>query len=280
MFHGLGTDLFQLTNRGVINVTEYKSEVPAVEAAMRIVQFLSRYKHRSSTLSEITAALGLNKSTCLRILRVLLNYRFVSYDSETKRYSLGINLVVLGSRALEFVDYLKLAQPHLEWLVQETRQTSVLVEPAANNRLMYVAKEEMGEAVRVTVTLGQQFPLTSASFGKCFMAYMSDDEVEEIIREVGLKQFTSRTIVNIEQFKDNLGQIRDKGYAESYEEHTQGVSGIAAPIFDMFGRVKMVVAIVGLSALVTPEKSQFYGGKVKEAARRITAGIAGKYMSG
>lgn len=258
-------------------IAQYRSEVPAVDAAIRIIEFLSRYKYRKSTISEIAVALGINKSTCLRILRVLQIHRFVSYDTETKRYSLGINLVVLGSRALEFIDYLKLAQPHLKWLTEETKQTSVLVEPIGSNRLMYVAKEESGEPVRVTVTLGQQFPVTSASFGKCFMAYMSEDEIRNVVQEVGLKQFTSRTIVNFEQFKDNLRQVREKGYAESYEEHTQGVSGIAAPIFDMSGRVRIIVAVVGLSTQVTPESNYFYGKKVKEAARSITRELGGRF---
>ncbi|MBC7342510.1 MAG: IclR family transcriptional regulator [Clostridia bacterium] len=265
-----------------ITFSEYKSEVPAVDTAIRIIEFLSRYRHRRSTCSEIATALGINKSTCLRILRVLQSHRFVSYYSDTKRYSLGVKLVVLGSRALEFIDYLKLVQPHLKWLAQETKQTSVLLEPIGNNRLMYVAKEESGEAkeesgesVRLTVRLGQQFTLTSASYGKCFMAYMSEDEIEDIIREVGLKQFTSRTIVSVEEFKDNLRQVCEKGYAESYEEYTQGLSGIAAPIFDMSGRVQMVVAIVGLSTQVTPENGHWYGEKVKEAARLIADEIGG-----
>lgn len=218
---------------------------------------------------------------------MLQSHRFVSYYGETKRYSLGVNLVVLGSRALEFIDYLKLAQPYLKWLAQETKQTSVLLEPIGNNRLMYVAKEEFGEAreetgesVRITVRLGQQFPLTSASFGKCFMAYMPEDEIENIVREVGLKGFTSRAIVSVEEFKDNLRQVREKGYAESYEEYTQGLSGIAAPIFDMSGRVQMVLAIVGLSTQVTPENGHWYGEKVKEAARLIADEIGGRSIPG
>ncbi|WP_165859368.1 IclR family transcriptional regulator [Desulfofundulus salinus] len=253
-----------------------RSEVPAVETAIKILEYLSRYKHRLSTLSEISRDLSINKSTCYRILKVLNEYRFVSYDEDSKHYSLGSYLIVLGARAAEFIDYLKTARPHLKWLAEQTGQTSVLVEPISGNRLMYVAKEEPNRPVRVTVSIGQYFPITSASFGKCFLAFLDEKEAEEIIRKVGIKQFTNRTITNIEQFMEHLKQIRAKGYAESYEEHTPGICGVSAPIFDLYGNVNMVIACIGLAAQMNPEVMPFYAEKVKEAARRITDAFSGK----
>ena len=130
-----------------------------------------------------------------------------------------------------FVDYLEICKHHLKELCEETQQTVVLLEPIANDRLMYIAKEEPSLPVRVTVSVGQRFPLTSASFGKCYLAFIDESKTDEIIQKSGFKSFTSKTITNIEEFKQELKNVRLKGYAESYEEHTSGVCGVAAPIF-------------------------------------------------
>lgn len=256
--------------------TKETTQVPAVESAVRILNYLSRYKHRESNLSELSKDLGINKSTCYRILKELGNYRLVSFDEKSKKYSLGSYLVVLGARAAEFTNHLELAKPHLKWLCEQTEQTSVLLESIPNKRLMYVAKEEPNSPVRVTVNVGQQFPLTSASFGKCFMAFKSEAEIEEIIGNNGFKQFTSKTITNVKQFKLQLQQVRENGYAVSFEEHTRGVFGVAAPVFDLNGRVNLVIACIGLTMQLGEDSIRFYGEQVKQAAGKITKILGGR----
>jgi IclR family KDG regulon transcriptional repressor len=256
-----------------------KSEVPALEAAIRILQYLSRYKNRERTLSQIAKNLSLNKSSCHRILKLLTSYRFVSYNEKSKEYNLGSYLIVLGSRASEFIDYLNLAKPHLKWVCEQTRQTSVLLEPISHDRLMYVAKEELDlpdVPIHITVKLGQHFPLTSASFGKCFLAYMEEDQADEIIRKVNFKKFTDKSITDFEKFKESLKEVREKGYAVSYEEHTPGVYGVAAPIFDFYGKIHMVIACIGLASQMHESHISFCGEKLKEAAGKIMEIFGGK----
>lgn len=256
-----------------------KSEVPALEAAIKILEYLSRYKSKERSLSQISKNLSINKSTCHRILKLLNHNRFVSYDADSKQYSLGSYLIILGSRASEFIDYLKLAQPHLKWVCEETRMTSVLLEPISDNRLMYVAKEELDVPdyhVHVSVKLGQHFPITSASFGKCYLAYLEEHRAEEILRKVNLKQFTDKTITDLETYKESLKEVRSQGFAVSYEEHTPGVFGIAAPIFDYSGQIAMVIACLGFATNLDENYVSICGDKLKKAARSITEALGGK----
>lgn len=264
----------KFTNGDAVRL-EKKSAVPSVDFAARIMEFLSRYKNRKSTLTEISLALSISKSTCLRILRVLHEYRFVYYDEETKKYSLGEYLIILGTRAADFSDKLAVSRPHLKQLCMQTKLTSVLVEPAPHNRLMYLAKEEPDVDLRINVTLGQYFPITGASFGKCFLAFLDEKEADRIIREVGIKQFTSKTITNVGEFKKNLQVVRKLGYAYSFEEHTQGVSAIAAPVFDFTGKVIMVVACLGTPALLNESNISEIKENLLFAAGKIIRGLGG-----
>ncbi len=252
-----------------------KSAVPSVEFAIRILDFLSRFKNHKSTLTEISQSLSISKSTCLRILRVLQENRFVHYNEETRKYSLGAYLIILGARAADFSDRLAVSRPYLKELSEMTGLTSVLVEPAPQNRLMYIAKEEPESNVRINVTVGQYFPITGASFGKCFLAFMDDVHADRIIREVGIKQFTSRTITNVAEFKRNLKLVRELGYAYSFEEHTEGVSAVAAPVFDHNGKVVMVAACLGTPALLNEKNMSGVKEAVLNTAGNITRGLGG-----
>lgn len=256
-------------------MSDQKSAVPSVEYAIRILDFLSRFKNRKSTLTEISQALSISKSTSLRILRVLCYYGMVRHDEETRRYSLGEYMVVLGSRAADFSDKLAVSRPYLAELCRKTNLTCVLVEPAPQNRLTYVAKEEPDVDLRINVTLGQYFPITGASFGKCFLAFMDEKETHRIIREVGIKQFTTKTITNVDEFKRNLKAVRQFGYAYSFEEHTQGVSAVAAPVFDFNGDVFMVVACLGTPAQLNESNMPGVKDAVLEAAGQITRDLGG-----
>ncbi|MCL6612003.1 MAG: IclR family transcriptional regulator [Peptococcaceae bacterium] len=258
-----------------MNDKDQKSAVPSVEYAIKILDFLSRFKNRKSSLAEISRALAISKSTCLRILRVLRHYGLVYYDEETRKYSLGEYLVVLGSRAADFSDRLAVCRPHLAALCRKTGLTCVLVGPAPQNRLMYVAKEEPDVDVRINVTVGQYFPITGASFGKCFLAFMDEEEAGRVISEAGIKQFTSRTITNLDEFKKNLQAVRRLGYAYSFEEHTQGVSALAAPVFDSGGKVVLVAACLGTPALLNESNMQGIRDAVLDAAGRMTRDLGG-----
>lgn len=257
-----------------------KSEVPAVETAVRILDFLSRYKNRRSTFTEIYQKLGISKSTCLRILRVLKKYQLVTYDEETRKYSLGVYLVVLGARAAEFSDRLEIVRPILRRLMEKTRLTAVLLQPMPFHRLMYVAKEEPNEPIRVNVSLGQYFPVTVTSFGKCYLAYLEEKELAQLIKETGIRRFTDRTITDAGELKKNLEEVRSKGYAVSREEHTPGVVGIAAPVFDLAGKVVMVAGCLGVAAVLDREKIEACGEEVRKAAAEITKATGGRWAGG
>ena len=57
---------------------------------------------------------------------------------------------------------------------------------------MYVAKEEPALPVRVTVSIGQRFPLTSASFGKCYLAFMDESKQMKLSREAEISNLQAK----------------------------------------------------------------------------------------
>lgn len=229
-----------------------KYEAPSVNKAAGILKLLSRYKYSSSSLGEISSALSINKSTCLRILKSLEEEKFVSYNPRTKQYSLGSYLVVLGSRAHEMTKYLNLSKLFLERLVQMTSLTAVLIDRVTDDRLIYISKEEPNGNHRVNVSIGNQFPLTEVSYGMWFLAYMEEEE-RSLFLSKGLRKVTPHTIIEKDQYLLKLKKGKECGYIVSVEEYAKGVIAISSPIFNNKGEVGLVIGCLGFSSMAKSE---------------------------
>ncbi|WP_290586030.1 IclR family transcriptional regulator [Alicyclobacillus sp.] len=238
--------------------------------AARILKLLSRYKYRSCTLTEIADRLSVNKTTCLRVLRTLEREDFIRYHPETRRYSLGPYLIPLGNRAAELNQRIAGVMAELPMVARATGMTTVLVQRLRDDRLIYIASAEPpDDRVRIAVSIGQQFPITGAAFGKCFLAYDEEDDWDRWIAE-GLKAFTPNTITHPERFKESLREVRQQGYAVTHAELTPGVSAVAVPIFDRLGRVEWVMACLALTAQLDDERIARAIARLRAGAERLS----------
>ncbi|CAB3392928.1 IclR family transcriptional regulator [Kyrpidia spormannii] len=238
--------------------------IPSVDQAAKILQLLSRVQHRHKTFGEICDTLGIPKTTCLRLLRTLSMHGLVWYDQKRHTYSLGPALVVLGARAEEALDYLQLARDTVSRIAEETGLTTVAAQRLRRNRLTYVAKADSHGEVHVTVSLGQQFPIDRGSFGKCFCAYMDDND----LKDVAAARYSP-------EFLDELADIRRKGFAVSREEQVKGINGVAAPVFDSSGQVLLAVACLGIAQELTTERMTDCAHVLVEHTQRLTREIGG-----
>jgi DNA-binding IclR family transcriptional regulator len=254
---------------------ENRYHVPVIVSTGRILQYLSSYENRKSSLSEISQALNISKSTCFRILRTLEDMNYVSYDKQSKRYSLGAYLVVLGSRALEQLDYLTLGKKYLQKITEETGLTSAIVQKIGDENVVYVTKEEADSAVRISVAVGKQFHITQISFGKCFLAFTSEKERMAILSK-GLVKLTDNTITDVDEYLEELNRVRKQGYAISREEYIVGINAVSAPVFRPDGEVLMVLCCLGIAAHFPEEKMHEVGQMLRDAGKELTSHLNGR----
>ncbi|MCM3691075.1 IclR family transcriptional regulator [Neobacillus niacini] len=255
-----------------LNKEKRKYHVPAVEIAFRILKLLSRTKNSKSNLTEIATSLSLTPTTCYRILQQLQELAAVRYDSKSKRYSLGPYLLVLGERAKENLFDISLIIPYLETLAEKTGLTSALITRIGRDRSVVVAKAE-GTGFSINVTVGKHFHVVDGVYGKCFLAYMDEEDVDELLTtDKGLRKFTEKEIIEL---KEELIEIRDKGYATTFGEYSKGMYGVASPIFNHDKRVEMAVCIFGLTAQANKEDMISLGEIVRGIGDEITTKLIG-----
>jgi DNA-binding IclR family transcriptional regulator len=249
-------------------VKSEKYSVPAIDHAVKILEYLRKEHTEWKTLSDISEAVELNPSTCFRILRALQKYNIVSESQ--KRYKLGMYLQLLGSVA-DFTFDLKRIQQYLEKAALLTGQTSMLSQRFSDDRVIYIAKQESQNAFRINVSIGQQRPITCTSAGKCFLAFADPEEVEAIIGMTGgLVKYTEHTIVDKQRFMEELGRIREQGFSIGSQEFVLGVTGVAVPVFDSNRVARFVLSVSCFSAQVNDQILREYAQILKEIADQIS----------
>ncbi|ARI76880.1 IclR family transcriptional regulator [Halobacillus mangrovi] len=224
---------------------EKKYMIPAIVSAGEILNFLSKRKNKNAKLTQISKSLGINQSTCYRILRTLTEMKLLDHDLETKTFRLGPYLIVLGSRASEFLDYMSIAKDYLKTAAKITKSTCAIVQ-RVDNEWFCLDKEEFNSPITVTIKIGQRFKLNSGATGKLFLAYLEEEERRQIIDEIGLFKHTEQTITEEEELEKELREIKKRGYSMSLGEHIPGVNGLSFPILDQHGEMQFGINVATL----------------------------------
>jgi DNA-binding IclR family transcriptional regulator len=77
---------------------------------------------------------------------------------------------------------------------------------------------------------GLRLPLHATAAGKILLANMDDDQLNRCLEDLELRKHTSNTVVDLDELRSELEQIREEGIAYNNQEFSQGISAIAVPI--------------------------------------------------
>jgi len=222
--------------------------VAPVSAVERGIQILRAFERKDEySLTELVSLLSLNKSTAFGILQTLTDHRFLTRDPQTLRYRLGPALIRLGHLAHEQTDVRRLARPHMEMLVHETRK-SVLLGTFHEDRLTIIDKVDPIGTLHVSAAIGQQIPFSAGSFGRVFLAWLPESRVDQLISTHGLEAFTPASITNPDAYKAELATVRERGYSvDDTEEYLLGVRAVSVPLMGPDG-VVAGLTVVGFTS--------------------------------
>ncbi|MFJ7826977.1 IclR family transcriptional regulator [Psychrobacillus sp. NPDC096623] len=239
----------------------------SVSNALRILKSFSTFEP-TLKVSDLSESLGLAKSTVSRLLATLAEEDFVIKDKKTGKYKLGLTVLTLGGIVTNHLEIHKEAAPVLNKLVHETGETAHLSVLHGMDTI-YIHKEECSHPVRILTHLGRKNPSFCTSSGKLLLAYDENNLVEEVING-GLHAYTSNSITDPEKLRNELKLIRERGYAISTEELTEGTRSISAPIRDYTGKVVSAINVVGPIQRMKDYKVPDIAKKVMSAAEEAS----------
>ena len=199
-------------------------------------------------LNEIAKRAGLNKSRTLRLLVTLEHHRLIERDRDGN-YRLGLQSLILGSRAEDQIDIVRVVQPHLDALRDRTGETCQFRVRAGISSIC-IAKSDSPHAIRAHLVIGRPRELYVGS-GKVMLAFSESALVERVIAE-GLKSFTGRTLADPDRLRLELAAIRAQGHSVSRGERLEGALAIGAPVRDHTGEVAGCVSLLGPDHRIDP----------------------------
>ena len=218
---------------------------------------------------EISRTLSLNSATVHNILRTLSHSGFVEQDENTKKYRLGLKVVQLAGAKLAQMDLVSSSADHMKQLKDVTNET-ITLSVLHEGQLLYLAKLESSEPVRVASHVGGSAPLHCSANGKAILAYLPDPPS---ILPPRLHRYTDRTVVDPSELKLELDAIRQQGFALDVGGYLEDVNAVGAPIFAETRGVIGSIAVVGPASRMDEAKLQLCMGHVRNAAANISRAL-------
>lgn len=199
-------------------------------ATIRVLDILECLSAASDgmTLTELAQALSAPKSSLFPIVHTLEQRQYLQQRFGTTRYMIGPSSLVLGSAyalnsgIMAFTDVIK----QVVAACQETCQLGVLDQ----GNVLYIAKEDSPEAIRMISRVGNRLPANATAIGKALLSGLTDTEVRELYAN-GLPRLTSHTITSISALLSQLSDIRNGGMASEREESTPQLACWALPLY-------------------------------------------------
>jgi DNA-binding IclR family transcriptional regulator len=244
------------------------SPATAVERALNILEAAAQ-RRDGLTNSEISRKLGIPKSSASYILRTLERRGYLRRDGESGRYRMGLKILSLGGDAQGNLEIADVALPFMRALGEKIRMT-VHLAVLDQGEAVYVEKVEAPGFFKVNTWVGRRMFLHSTSVGKCLLAWLPKQEIENLVRQQGLKKRTPKTITTVSKLLADLEHVKQSGYAVDDEENSLGARCLGAPIFDAMGNVTAALGASGTLTQVDEANMPRTIEALKETARRIT----------
>jgi DNA-binding IclR family transcriptional regulator len=247
----------------------------SVSIAMAVLGCFEREAELGAT--RVAQELGVAKSTACRMLAALASGGMLE-RTPSGRYRLGLRLFEIGQLAVDRLMLRELSLPVLGDLRELLRETAQLAVPVGADVLYVDRLESNGVGTMFHTELYRRGPGHSSSAAKAIAAH--NPSMARLILERGFVRRTPFTIVDPNRYRQVLAQVRKDGFAASREEHTLGMSSVAAPIVlrrrSLGGERTVAVAaisVVGSTSRVLGARKIAVVQSVRRAAATVSAAL-------
>ncbi|MFB9128354.1 IclR family transcriptional regulator [Paraburkholderia dipogonis] len=173
------------------------------------------------TLTELSRRTGLYKSTVLRLLAALEHGGFIR-KLEDGQYAIGpqpLRLAALYQRSFQVGPVI---EPILQQLSRDLGETASLYVRQGDHRLV-LFRVEPARAVRVSIRIGEEFPIDKGASGKVLLAFTESQDPRWL-------------------------EVREQLWAVSHGERDPETASVSVPVFGATGELVGALALSGPKA--------------------------------
>ncbi|AEI39170.1 IclR family transcriptional regulator [Paenibacillus mucilaginosus] len=238
-----------------------KLTVRAVERALDILLCFTEAEDLS--LTEISARVGLHKSTVHRLLASLEGKGFIIRHPATERYRLGFRIWELSANLTHSDDPAVILLPELERLRDQLGETVSLYVRDGLERVRVQAVQS-NQAIRRVAPIGARLPLYVGASSKVLVAFADPAEQQALLADPAWPPASDPAA-----YEQQLAEVRSLGYATSVEEREPGAAAVSVPVFDRAEKLVAALAVSGPSNRLTVELMKEHAPLLMDAARRM-----------
>jgi DNA-binding IclR family transcriptional regulator len=180
---------------------------PAVNRAIRVLDFLATHPAEQYTLSELSRRLMISKATAHGVLSTLVASGYVLRHARTQTYRLGPALVPLGSVTERALPAVERGRAQIRRLV-EAYDVECSLSFATATEIVIIAHEGVPGPLGVTNQAGQRLPLIPP-FGVVFLAWEPPERVDAWLLRLG-RDAAPDTFA---RYRQALAAVRRRGWA-------------------------------------------------------------------
>jgi DNA-binding IclR family transcriptional regulator len=247
--------------------------VPAVTRAMALLDLLAEQRQALS-LTELASRLQLPKSSVHGLCNTLATRGYL------RRFDDGSFFIGPGVMGLAhaFVSRTSAAQEFAS-LWQELSappDETIILSVLAGADVIYVAARNGDRPLGLAFTIGMRLPAHLTASGKAMLAFHDEAFVRGLYPGGRLPARGRRGPSGLKQLRDELAQVRSRGYSVDDEGVREGVFCFGAPVFDAAGLPVAGVGVCTHKATLDRKAEQRHREVVVQCAARLTQRLGGR----
>jgi coenzyme F420-dependent glucose-6-phosphate dehydrogenase len=254
------------------------NEVPAVSAAVRILERIAAESPRPVSPGVLASELGLNRSTCYNILATLHKAGWTTNLGTRSGWTLGPGLLALTGLSEESVT--AVVQEEIEDLSHRLGYVVFAAQQDGSGGYTVIAVSDPRRGVRVIVDVGDRFPFSAPALMQAFYAFRPWRELLDMARSRVVEKFTEHTVTDLDGLEKVFATVREQGYSTSIRQFNLAQGAAAAPVFDRDGRPTLALGTLAFSSDLDEVNVHQVGRMIRDSAVRITGRTGGIVPAG
>lgn len=244
-----------------------EDSITSVHKAIRILREFSQNEPELG-ISQLSRRLGMAKSTVSRLVQILCDENMVVQNAETRKYHLSLAAFEIGSVVYHEMELCQIALPLLKKMLSGI-QAAIQMVTYDKGGIVYLLKLPDHRDGKILNVMGKRVPAHCTASGKVMLAFQDEREKNRVLSSE-LKAYTRKTITCPDKLRDELRTIRQKGYAVSHDEFSQGMSSVAVPVFNDFDEIIAAICILRPTGQITDANIPFLLREMRMYSRLIT----------
>lgn len=225
----------------------------SIRRAAQILRVVASFSGRGATLGEVVAASALQKATVHRMLRALCEEGLVEQDELTRNYRIGVGIFALHASMGDRFDIRSLAQGPLQRIRDQTEDTVYLAIRSGYDGLCLAMVEGTYPEKTLKLSVQDRWPLGVGAFSMPLLAFLPDDEVDEII-EYNASRLAGNDLYTAPLLRKRVGDARARNYAVNTIEAYPTMCAIGVPVLDAHRRPIASICLTAIISRMPPER--------------------------